>query len=84
MRSIEVRDGLAGIDAAVTALAATRLDHLDTTDRVGALTALAALTRRLAAVENELIAGLQRQATPAELGGSLADTLARATLSTTW
>jgi len=83
MRSIEVRDGLAGIDAAVTALAATRLDHLDTTDRVGALTALAALTRRLAAVENELIAGLQRQATPAELGGSLADTLARATLSTT-
>ena len=83
MRSIEVRDGLAGIDAAVTALAATRLDHLDTTDRVGALTALAALTRRLAAVENELIAGLQRQATPAELGGSLTDTVARATLSTT-
>ena len=83
MRSIEVEAGLAGIDTAVTTLAATGLDALDTAGRLDALTALASLTRRLAAIENDLITGLQRQASHAELGGSLADTVARVTRCTT-
>ncbi len=83
MRSIEVEQGLTAIHTAVTALAHTRLDNLGTPARLCALSALAAVTRRLAAIENDLLIGLQRQATPAELAGSLADTVARATLNTT-
>ncbi len=72
--------GLAGLTAAVSTLADTHTAALTTTDRLAALTQLAVATRRLAAVENQLIAGLRRDASHAELGGSLPDTLARTLL----
>jgi Domain of unknown function (DUF222) len=70
---------LSAVQAAVTALAGSRLDILDTGQRLAALAAITAVTRRLAGVENELIAGLHREATPAELGDGLTSTLARVT-----
>jgi len=82
MRSTQVLDGVAAIGTAITTLAGLCTNTLTTRERLEALADLASLTRRLAAVENDLISGLQRQATHAELAGSLAETLSRVTLIT--
>ena len=78
-----VDDALAGLQAAVTALAGSRLDTLDTGQRLATLSAITAADRQLAGIENQLITGLQREATPAELGDGLTSTLARVTRITT-
>ena len=70
---------LNAVQAAVTALAGSRLDTLDTGQRLAALAAITTATRQLAGVENTLIAGLHREATPADLGDGLTSTLARVT-----
>ncbi len=72
-------EAVAGIEAAVTVLAGSRLDTMDTGQRLAAITAITSITRRLAGVESELIAGLQRDTTHAELGDGLTSTLARVT-----
>ena len=82
MRSNRVLEEVAVVGAAITTLTGVRTDILTTQERLESLEALAALTHRLAAVENTLITGLQRQATHAELAGSLADTLSRVTRTT--
>lgn len=82
MRSNRVLEEVAVVGAAITTLTGVRTDILTTKERLESLEALAALTHRLAAVENTLITGLQRQATHAELAGSLADTLSRVTRTT--
>ena len=71
--------GVAGIEAAVTALAGSRLDTMDTGQRLATITAITSIDRQLAGVESELIAGLQRDTTHAELGDGLTSTLARVT-----
>ncbi len=83
MRSTPVLDGVAVIDTAITTLVGLRTDTLTTSERLEALDALTAVSNRLATVENTLITGLQRQATHAELAGSLPDTLAAVTRITT-
>jgi hypothetical protein len=70
-----VDSALTELDAAVTVLAGARTDVLDTAHRLQALTAISRTTRRLAAMENELIAGLAREATPVELGDGLTSCL---------
>ena len=70
---------LNAVQAAVTALAGSRLDTLDTGQRLAALAAITAVDRQLAGVENQLITGLQREATHADLGDGLTSTLARVT-----
>ncbi len=64
-------DGVSALYAAIDTLAAARMDAMDTGQRMTALAALTEATRRLAAVENTLIAGIRREAIPAELAGSL-------------
>lgn len=80
MHSIDAAMG--ELTAAVSTLADARLDALDTEQRLSALSTLTTLTRRLVGVETELIAGLSRGATPAELGDGLTSTLSRALLIT--
>jgi hypothetical protein len=70
-------DALGNLDTAVTALTGARLDTMNTGQRLAAIAAINQIVRRLAGVENELLAGLQREATPAELGDGLTSTLAR-------
>ena len=64
------------MQASVAALADARLDALDTGQRLAMLEAITAVGRQLAGVENQLIAGLQREATHADLGDGLTSTLA--------
>ncbi len=73
-------DALADLQAAVTTLAGSKQDTMTTGQRLATLSAITAVARQLAAVENQLIAGLQREATPAELGDGLTSTLTRITL----
>jgi hypothetical protein len=62
---------LCELEVAVAGLATVRINSLDTAARVSALEQITRAVRRLAGVENELIAGLAREATPAELGDGL-------------
>jgi len=72
-----VSAAVGGLEAAVTALQECDPDVLTTSERLAFIAALARASRRLASVEAAVIAGVQREATPVELGEGLAGTLAR-------
>ncbi|HEX5142473.1 MAG TPA: HNH endonuclease signature motif containing protein [Mycobacterium sp.] len=73
----QVADALIALDDAVGMLARAPSDMLDTRARLDALTVITRAARRLAGVENELIAGLARDAVPVELGDGLTSCLSR-------
>ena len=71
---------LNAVQAAVTALAGSRLDTLDTGQRLAALAAITTADPPTGRRRKPLlITGLQREATPADLGDGLTSTLARVT-----